>query len=71
MDVGKEDGQVATGTQQLGQFDGGNEVTAMRSSSGRPAVMSRSVGMYSKVLQIPEAGAQNRSWACTQPNVGH
>lgn len=38
MDVGEEDGQLAAGPQQLGQFYSGDEVSAVWPASSRPVV---------------------------------
>lgn len=35
MDIGKKDGQLAAGAQQLGEFDSGYEVTAVRPAGRR------------------------------------
>lgn len=54
MDISQENGQLATGPQQLGKFDGGNEVSAVRSSSSCSvftASLAYALGDFGTVFQ--------------------
>lgn len=64
MDIGKENGQFATGSQQLGEFDGGDEVTTVR-SAGRRSVKSGVNMIVDSSKSIPffkERTCPSRPW---------
>lgn len=67
MDVGKEDGQLAAGAQQLGQFDGRNKVTAVRSSGGCSVIVTGqhvlSSFIFRNSLPALSLGRKTEIWA--------